>query len=363
MKILFLTLYPDIAASPRYRVSQFLPYLRAHGVECTVACPLTVHEFERLTGPKRRQRPFWYHLRETVRRVGQILDARGYDIVFVQKAIMTAYVRGLPEMLRKRAHRLVYDIDDAVHLDPPHPLFAPWNLFEDRNQIYKIFSQADLVLAGNRWLASIAQEACANTVLFPTVVDTDRFVPAPQPPDTYRLGWVGNPSTTICLAPAVEALAKVRAAVCLVGGDPARISWNGPPAPDLEVRAWTLDNEVAELHRFAVGLMPQPDAKWMLGKCALKALQYMACGIPCVASPVGAARDLIRRDENGLLAASTAEWLDAFNRLRDPALRKRLGEAGRATVEKDYSMHNAAPKMLDLLRALCDTAPAADGMG
>ncbi len=353
MRVLFLTLYPETAASPRYRVAQFLPYLRAHGVACTVVSPLTASEFEVLTGPNRAHRPFWYHVRETVRRVVQILSAADYDIVFVQKAIMTAYVRGLPELLRKRARRLVYDIDDAVHLEPPHPLGTPWNVFEDRDQIYKICSQADLVLAGNAWLTTMAEEHCQNTELFPTVVDTHRFVPSEKEPRSFRIGWIGNASTTICLQPAVEALAQVpEAKICLVGGDPSRIDWTGHVAPNIEVRPWTYENEVNEIHRFTVGIMPQPDAPWMLGKCALKALQYMACGIPCVASPVGAICDIIRHGENGLFAETTQEWLDAFDRLRNPALRQLLAEAARATVEENFSLTQAAPRLLDLLNEI-----------
>lgn len=348
MRVLFLTLYPDIAASPRLRVVQFLPHLRAHGIECTVACPLTAHEFEALTGPKRRHRPLWYHLRETRRRVRQILDAPGYDVVFVQKAIMTAYVRGLAWILRKRTRRLVYDLDDAVHLAPPHPLRLPWRMLEDRRQVSKLLAAADLVLAGNAWLVSEAREAGANAVFFPTVVDTDRFVPASAQPDTYRIGWIGNPSTTICLEPAAKALGTVKdASVCLVGADPERVQFDGA-----DVRPWSFDGEVAELQRFSVGIMPQPRGEWMRGKCALKALQYMACGIPCVASPFGAVLEFMRHEENGLLADSGEEWSGAFERLRDPALRRRLGEAGRATVEGAYALRDAAPRLVELLKSL-----------
>jgi len=240
MRVLFLTLYPDIAASPRYRVTQFLAYLRAHGVECTVACPLTEREWRVLTGPNRRHRPFWYHRHETPRRVRQILAAGRYDIVFVQKAIMSAYVRGAVALLRWRARRIVYDFDDAVHLEPPHRLRGPWNLIEDRGQIAKIMARADLVLAGNAWLASVAEEAGAKAVHFPTVVDTGRFVPAAQGPDTYRIGWIGNPSTMVHLEPISEVLASLEdAEVCLVGADNARAPWS-----NVEVRPWSLERQV-----------------------------------------------------------------------------------------------------------------------
>ena len=95
-----------------------------------------------------------------------------------------------------------------------------------------------------------------------------------------------------------------------------------------------------------------PEAPWMRGKCALKALLYMACGVPCVASPFGAVMEFMKHNVNGILATSTAEWLDAFDRMRDPALRKQIGEAGRATVVERYSLHAAAPRMQALLEGL-----------
>lgn len=348
VRVLFLTLYPDVAASPRYRVWQYLPYLESHGIRCTVRSPLTAAEWAALTGPGRKGRPFWYHARETVRRIRQILDAGRHDIVFVQKAIMTAYIKGLPALLRRRARRLVYDIDDAVHLAPPHPLKWPWTLLEDRAQIHALFGGADLVLAGNAWLTEAARASGARAELLPTVVDTQRFAPGADDGGVYRIGWVGNPSTTICLEPAAEALRQVGGAqVCLIGGDADRVALNG-----CEFRPWRLETEAAELHRLSVGIMPQPAEEWMRGKCALKALQYMACGIPCVASPFGAILDIIQPEVNGVFAGNTQAWLDAFDRLRDPGLRRQLGMAGRATVEAQYSLNRAAPRLLELLQSL-----------
>lgn len=348
MRILFLTLYPDIAASPRYRVAQYAPYLRANGMECHIACALTEDQFLKYTGPRRNGRPFWYHFHELPQRFGQVLRAAAYDVVVVQKAIMSAYVRGAVALLRKRARRLVYDIDDAVHLAPPHPLRGLWRPIEDRCQIYKLFAAADLVLAGNPWLVRAAEDAGAHAALLPTVVDTDRFVPASQSPDTYRIGWIGNPSTMVCLEPALEALRAVPdAQVCLIGADPAR-----NPLPNTEIRPWSLEHEVTELRRFAVGILPLPKQEWMRGKCALKALQYMACGIPCVATPFGAVCDIIRDGENGLFADSTSEWLAAFDRLRDASERRRLGRAGRETVETRYALKYTAPRFIELLESL-----------
>ncbi len=348
MRVLFLTLYPDMSASARYRVYQFIPYLVEHGVDCTVAGPLSNDEWRVLTGPQRRRRPFWYHWRETRRRLVQLLKCKDYDVVFVQKAIMTAYIRGARTLLRTCAEHIVYDIDDAVHLAPPHALRMPWRMVEDRRQVFKVMADADVVLAGNDWLVSEATATGANAVRFPTVVDTNRFVGTEDRQDVFRIGWMGSPSTTRCLDIVAPVLDDVRdATTTLVGADPSRV-----PLSTAEIRNWSIDSEVRELNRFSVGVMPLPQTRWMRGKCALKALLYMACGIPCIATPFGAVLEFMHHGENGFFAEDTEQWRDALEQLRDPALRRRIGEVGRATVEESYSLDNAAPELLKILGSI-----------
>lgn len=348
MRVVFLTLYPDAAASPRYRVGQFLPYLRRQGVECTVSAPMEEAEWRRLTGPERQGRPFWYHLHETPRRIEQILSAGWHDVVFVQKALMSAYLRGMPGLLKRRARRIVYDLDDAVHLAPPHPLRGVWKLLEDRAQIAALMKLSDRILAGNAWLADEARKHNEHVELFPTVVDTDRFVPPPKAPEAFRVGWIGSPSTTPTLFPLHDTLTHVPDAhVVLVGADTRKAAWG-----HVIVEPWDFDTEVEEVQQFSVGLLPQMRDEWTRGKCALKALLYMACGVPCIATPYGAVLDIIQHEHNGLFAEQTEEWRAAIDRLRDPVYRKQLGEAARATVEERYSLRVAAPRMLEILRSL-----------
>lgn len=352
MRLLFLTLYPDTAASPRYRVTQFVPYLRAQGFDCTVAPPLTPEEWQRLTGPGRRGRALWYHAAETPRRLRQLREARHYDVVVVQKAIMTAYLRGFWGLLRQCARRIVYDIDDAVHLAPPHALRFPWRLLEDRAQVRRMMAGADLVLAGNTWLA---EEALANGAvrveLFPTVVDTARWTPPAREPDLYTIGWIGSPGTTPHLAPVLPAIAQIDdARLSLVGADPSQL--DTPGSLRVEWTPWSLNEEVNAVQAFSVGIMPVPQTPWVRGKCALKALLSMSCARPCVVTPFGAAMDIVRHEATGLHATTSQAWIDALERLRDPALRRQLGEAARAEVEAKFSLHTAAPRLAALLGAL-----------
>jgi glycosyltransferase involved in cell wall biosynthesis len=95
-----------------------------------------------------------------------------------------------------------------------------------------------------------------------------------------------------------------------------------------------------------VGIMPLPDDPWSRGKCGYKLIQYMACGLPVVASPVGANLDIVEHGVNGFLASTPQEWLAALRELEaNPALRKTMGEAGRRKVEAEYSLRYAAPRV------------------
>lgn len=344
MRALFLTLYPETAAGPRYRVHQFLPYLRGQGVECVVrsAAPSVSPARSKWSAAR-------FHVSEARRRLSQLRDARDFDVVFVQKALTTVCLRGLAGRLIRSAKRLVYDIDDAVHIAPPVSLRRPWRALTDPGQIAQLGCAADLVLAGNAWLADAMRGLGARRVEhFPTVVDTTRFTPSPMPPATFRVGWIGSPGTTPYLEAAAEALRQLDNAEILLIGAEARTN----PVRSAILRPWSLETEVNEVQQFAAGIMPLPQTEWARGKCALKALQYMACGVPCVATPFGAVLDIIRHGENGLFADSTAEWRAALDQLRDAQRRRVLGEAARRTVVERFSLDRAAPGLLARLRSL-----------
>lgn len=346
MRVLFLTLYPEAAASPRYRVHQFLPHLREAGVDCDALSAVSPDVWNRYNTPN-PPRARGYHVHEFSRRMRQIPAARDYDVVFLQKAIMSVYVRGMDRLLRGCSRRLIYDVDDAMRVAPPSRLRKPYSVIQDLGQARRIMRLAECTLAGNHWLKTRVDDAGGRGIYFPTVIDTDRFVPADTPPETFTVGWIGNNSTAANLRmvwPVLKFLPDAR--VLLIGADKAHL----PKGSDrFAVKTWSLDEEVCDVQAMSVGLMPLDDQIWNRGKCALKALQYMACGVPCVASRFGAAKDVITHGENGLLCASDKEWTAALERLRDAGERARMGEAARESVVKYFSLSSAHPKLREIL--------------
>ncbi|MGQ0535113.1 MAG: glycosyltransferase, partial [Methanobacteriota archaeon] len=185
----------------------------------------------------------------------------------------------------------------------------------------------------------------------PSVVDLAKYPRDRAPPDgPFTIAWIGSRTTAPYLGLAEPALARV-----LRAGERVRVV--GPRAPALRVpveeRPWSEATEAADLASSHAGIMPLPDTPWERGKCGYKIVQYMAAGLPVVASPVGVNRDLVEPGRNGFLAAGTDEWVEALTRLRDePKLAEWMGREGRAKVERDYSVEANAPRFARLLREL-----------
>jgi glycosyltransferase involved in cell wall biosynthesis len=176
------------------------------------------------------------------------------------------------------------------------------------------------------------------------------------------IGWIGSPATQKYLLDIRHALAQVcaehNARLLLIGANAQMVdALAGIPVERVE---WSEDTEAATIARMDIGIMPLIDGPWERGKCGYKLIQYMASGLPVVASPVGVNVDIVRQGENGYLAADDAAWADALQRLvKDASLRQRMGSAGREQVEREYSLAAQAPRLAAVLRSLLqsDSAP------
>jgi glycosyltransferase involved in cell wall biosynthesis len=188
--------------------------------------------------------------------------------------------------------------------------------------------------------------------IVPTTIDTDKYLPGPAREGGLPvIGWTGSHSTRRYLEivrPVLERLRKRLAFRMVVVGTQGF----EPEGVEVEHRPWRSATEVQDLSDLDIGLMPLADSEWERGKCGLKALVYMALAIPAVVSPVGVSADIVEHGVNGLVAGSEPEWEDALGHLlRDAALRRRMGSAGRLKVEATYSARVQAPRVAEVLKA------------
>lgn len=247
---------------------------------------------------------------------------------------------------------LVLDVDDAVWLPEPggHPLAR---LRRNAAKLIWLASRADRVIAGNDHLADWLGQHTRDVTVVPSLVDTDRVATkVHRDSSTIVLGWIGSPSTARYLTAirgALEAFAgthpELTVRLVVVGGQAPNV--NGV---EVDQWRWTEQSESDALSTMDVGLMPLPDNAWTRGKCAYKALQYMSAGVPVVADDVGLTGTIIGNGSAGILARTSSDWQEALEALASSAeLRQRMGAAGRARVEREYSVRVWGPRLATVI--------------
>jgi glycosyltransferase involved in cell wall biosynthesis len=359
MKLLVLPRYDRRGASSRQRLLQFVPDLARLGWEITVR-PLHRPAYLEALYAGRRRSPLAVATDYT-RRLGVLGDAGRHDLIWVERELLPWLPWGLERRWVPRPP-LVVDYDDAVfHRYDRHKLALVRRLLGDK--IDRVMRQAALVVAGNDYLAERARSAGAGRVaVVPTVIDPALYPAADAagsgaPARPFVIGWIGTPATVGYLrlvGPALAALAAESPVRLVTIG--ASIELPGVPG---EARPWSEATEAVELARCHVGIMPLPDGPWERGKCGYKLVQYMASGLPVVASPVGANRKIVDPGITGCFAEGEERWLTALRVLRDdPDLRLRLGAAGRARALAHYSRPAVLPRLAELLAAAVSSRSA-----
>jgi len=357
--ILLLSRYERRGASSRVRSYQFLDAFRDAGLRVDV-CPLFDDEYVR-----RRHDPSGLPVRPALRayrrRLRDLAQARSHRVVWVEYEVLPWLPFGAESWLYAR-HPVVVDYDDAIfHRYDSHRSSLVRALLG--RKIDRVMAAARIVVAGNDYLAGHARAAGAQRVeILPSVVDTDRYEPRRDfTPQGLVVGWIGSPATTPHLASVAPALASLRdlpgLSVETVGAAPFDIE-----GVRVTSRPWSEESETADIARFDVGIMPLPDDPWSRGKCGYKLIQYMASGLPVVASPVGANARIVEHGVNGFLATDLDSWSASLRALHtDPALRARLGTAGRARVVAQYSRAAIAPRLVALFESLLRSPAVARG--
>ena len=284
-------------------------------------------------------------LRGHLRRLRDLARVHRYDLVYVHMWVTPVGTSILERLVQKRARRIVFDIEDNALVgqripkaDNPNPLMR---LLKGREKVEYLIREADHVITSSPLLNDICltMNRAGKSTYISSSVDTDRFVPVNryEGSDGVTIGWTGTYSTKPfldLLRPVFQKLAeRVRFKLRVIGNFDYEL-----PGVDLDVVRWSKDKEVEDLQAIDIGVYPLTLDDWVIGKSGLKAIQYMAFGLPVVASDAGITSRIVLDGATGILVRTEDEWLQALERLvRDPALRRRLGETGRREVLEKYS--------------------------
>ena len=350
IKIAAFTKYDREAASTRQRVLQYLPYLECAGIHVEVH-PLLDDAYVRAiaagTAASRTTIAAAY-----VRRFRQLLAPQSADLIWIYAELFPWLPASAERLAFRSGKPIVYDFDDAFF----HPYDDHQSPLVRRalgGKLEPLMRGAAAVCAGNEYLKDYADRAGAKAIVLPTVVDIEAYVPATaRPARPLTIGWIGSPTTWAFVRPLLPLLAELcrdrGVAFTAVGaGAAAAVDRFG----GLTFVPWTEASEIASVQAMDIGIMPLPDEPWARGKSGYKLVQYMACGLPVVASPVGVNASIVEDGVSGLLATDPGQWRTALSRLIDDAdLRAAMGKAGRCRAVEAYSLQAHAPRLIEVLR-------------
>ncbi len=354
-RILFVCLHrPDRSPSQRFRFEQYLPYLNESGFECKFSFLLDQEKDKVFYSRGKYLSKAGILVNAILKRWQEVRTATAYDIVFVQRECFMLGTSFFEKRFAKKT-KLVFDFDDSIWLQNVSEGNKALGFLKNADKTKEIIKAAKLVIAGNQYLADYARQFNLRTVIIPTTIDTDLYVPrAKHPAQAVSIGWSGSFSTIQHFEFRINALKRITEKF----GDRVTFKVIGDGRyynEDLKVKGlpWKKETEITDLQEMDIGIMPLPNDEWAKGKCGLKGLQYMSLGIATVMSPVGVNTEIIKDNFNGFLADSEDEWFEKLSHLVESfELRKRLGEEGRRTVEEKYSVKSNRQLYLDNLRSL-----------
>ena len=328
MRVIFLTHSSD--QGHRFRVEQYFPYLRDHGVE---------PKWQPLSGS-------WSERLMTYRQLPS------FDVVCIQRRLLPPFEF---YWIRKKSSKILFDLDDAIMYrssSSPRP-----HSFSRRLKFRWMVKGSDAVTVGNQFLKEevLRVDPGKKISIIPTCIDTALY---PQKKKTSRhgeiiLGWIGtkgNLKYLKKLEPVFEILGQRFPQIKLkvVSND----DYCSSHLPTIK-KMWKLEDENEDLISFDIGLMPLQDDLWSRGKCGLKIIQYLSVGVPAVCTPVGINPDIIKDGENGFWATDSREWVDRLSALiENPDLRRQMGSKGIETVEREYSLAATSEKFFHVLESL-----------
>ena len=348
MRILALTRYSSLGPSSRVRFYQYISYLTSCGITLQVAPLLGDNYILSLYSGKRPSISSIF--KSYIGRILKLMHSRSFDLLWIEKELFPWLPPWTERWISDMGIPYVVDYDDAVfHRYDLHKNTLVRTLL--KGKIDAIMRYATTVVVGNNYLAERARQNKARRIDYlPSVVDMNRYSVREKASGQFRIGWIGSPITAPFLgligSALKEAIKMTNACLVLVG------TGDRDPLPGIEkiVLNWSEDSEIENIRSFNVGIMPLPDEPFERGKCGYKLIQYMACGLPVIASPVGANTQIVEPGKTGFLASSKEDWIQALVTLsKNAGTRNNFGMAGRIKVEREYSLQTCAPRLLEIL--------------
>ena len=355
-KILFIADHRlNRSPSQRYRFEQYLNFFQSKGFDWELS--EIISEKDDLFFYRRNNylRKAFILMKSIFIRWKDLRRAKNFDVIFIQREALLIGSSFFEKRFYKRS-KVVFDFDDSIWLLDTSPENKKFEFLKNPDKTSINIRHAHAVIAGNSFLANYAIKYNKNTHVIPTTIDANFHVPKPELRNREKIviGWSGSISTIKHFEIIIPALIQIQdkypnlIEIHVIGQELYAHS-------NLNIinKTWSSNTEVDDLNCFDIGIMPLPNDEWVKGKCGLKGLSYMACGVPTVMSNIGVNSEIIKHGKNGYLASTYEEWVDCIITLiENIELRKQIGDNGRQTVLEHYSVYAHKVNYLEVLNSL-----------
>ncbi len=352
-KVLILCAHrPGRSPSQRYRFEQYLPFLQSHGYEFKFSYLLNENDDRLFYSHGKFIAKAFILFKSLLIRFKDTRRFKHFDIIFIQREATFFGSSYFEKKAFRSGAYVIFDFDDSIWLADTSPGNQKWEWLKKPEKFFINVASAHCVMAGNNYLAEKAKPYKANVHIVPTTINTSFHKPMARPGNdqVVTIGWSGSISTVKHFELLVPVLLKIKTRY----GHKIRFKLIGEknythPQLPVEAVAWTEASEVEQLNTLDIGIMPLPNDAWANGKCGLKGLAYMACGVATVMSEVGVNRNIIQHGTNGFLADNDYEWYNLLCELIEhPELRKEIGKNARQSVIEKYSVQAWKTTYLEL---------------
>lgn len=345
----------------RFRVEHFLSLLREQGVFC-IELPSWPSKYFNFSFNSRLVSVVSFGFLSIIKafvRIFQIIIVPFADLVFIQRELLPYNIFFLERIIWLLNKNIVFDFDDSIFLYKDEISSSIGKYLTRKDTIAETIRMSREVICGNGYLAEYARKYNKNVTIIPTVLDTDKYVPKIQSARTenrFVIGWMGTSGNLKYLLSLKEVFREIRKAypevILRIVTEKFLFQEEFSDAIPTEFKKWSEKNEVSDLQGFDLGVMPLADNKWTKGKCGFKILQYMATGIPVVASAVGANNEIVQDGISGFLASNDAEWKEKILKIigNDFDIVSSLFEKGRERVVSHYSIRAVFPAWSGVIR-------------
>lgn len=332
----------DRSPGQRFRFEQYLDFLKANGYDWELSNIISEKDDKILYQKGKYFQKALIAFKSWWKRWKDAKRADDFDLIFVFREALLTGSSYFEKRFGQSKAKVIFDFDDAIWLPNVSAGNKTLQILKKPSKTESIIGFADMVFAGNPYLAKFAKHYCRNVKVIPTTIDTAYHIrKSRNPSDRICIGWTGTQTTLKYLDPLkpifIELQKKYGRKIYfkIICDQPWSLE-----GIDLVNEKWNKTKEIDQLNTIDIGVMPLTEDAWSIGKCGFKGLQYMAMESAAVLSPVGVNKEIIEHEKNGFLAETSEDWLRTLSLLiENETLRNQIGTAARKTIEERYSVN------------------------